>query len=164
MNETMDQQLTLLEAEAVDVIKEFKELERKHEILTSVPGISQVTAGVLLGQLPELGAISRQSIASAAGLAPSRGDSGTVSGQRQSRGGRSQVRTALYMATLVAVRSNPPIKAAFQRFTEAGKTPKVAIAACMRKLLVIVNALVRDNRLWGEKGASREADDESAES
>lgn len=152
---TIDKQIELLEAESTDVINEYKELERKHEILVSVPGIGQVTAGVLLGQMPELGTLSRQAIASLAGLAPFNCDSGQMRGQRHIRGGRSHVRTALYMATVAAVRSNPIIKEDYERFIKAGKAPKVAIAACMRKLLIIVNAMVRDNQVWGKKGASK---------
>lgn len=149
--QTLDKQIALIEAESAEVIAEHKELERVYAILTSVPGVGPVTAAVLIGQMPELGTLSRQAVAALAGLAPFNRDSGTQRGQRHIRGGRAPVRTVLYMATLAAVRSNEVIREDFQRFTEAGKTHKVAMTACMRKLLTILNALVRDDVLWGEK-------------
>jgi transposase len=147
----LDQQIKLIEAESAQVIAEHKELERTHAILTSVPGVGSVTAAVLMGQMPELGSLSRQAVAALAGLAPFNRDSGTQRGQRHIRGGRAAVRTVLYMATLTAVRCNPVIAEDFQRLTAAGKPHKVAMTACMRKLLTILNALCRDNLLWGEK-------------
>jgi transposase len=106
---------------------------------------------VLLGQMPELGALSRQAVAALAGLAPFNADSGVQRGQRHIRGGRAPVRTALYMATLSAIRCNDVIAEDFARLTDAGKPHKLAMTACMRKLLILLNALVRDDCLWGEK-------------
>ena len=148
---TLDKQIALIQAESAEVIAEHAELERTYTILTSVPGVGPVTAAVLMGQMPELGSLSRQAVAALAGLAPFNRDSGTQRGQRHIRGGRASVRTALYMATLSAVRCNSVIAEDFTRLTAAGKPHKVAMAACMRKLLTILNALVRDNVLWGEK-------------
>lgn len=148
---TLDQQIARIEAESAEVIAEHRQLERTYTILTSVPGVGSVTAAVLMGQMPELGTLSRQTVAALAGLAPINRDSGTQRGQRHIRGGRSAVRTALYMATLSAARCNPVIAEDFQRFTAAGKPHKVAMTACMRKLLTILNALVRDDLLWGTK-------------
>jgi transposase len=148
---TLEKQIALVEAESADVIAEHAQLERTYAVLTSVPGVGPVTAAVLMGQMPELGTLSRQAVAALAGLAPFNCDSGTQRGQRHIRGGRAAVRTALYMATLSTVRGDNAIAEDFARLTAAGKTHKVAMTACMRKLLVTLNALVRDDCLWGEK-------------
>lgn len=151
----LDKQIELIEQESADVIAEHARLERVHAILTSVPGVGPVTAAVLLGSMPELGTLSRQAAAALAGLAPFNRDSGSQRGQRHIRGGRADVRTALYMATLTALRCNPVIAEDFQRLSAAGKPHKVAMAACMRKLLTILNALVRDDMLWGQKTSTK---------
>ncbi|MBN8598717.1 MAG: IS110 family transposase [Planctomycetes bacterium] len=152
---TLQEQIKLIEAESADVIAEHAQLERHYAILTSIPGIGPVTAGVLMGQMPELGTLSRQQVAALAGLAPFNRDSGTQRGQRHIRGGRTSVRTALYMATLTALRENEVIAEDFERYTAAGKPHKVAMTACMRKLLIIANALVRDDILWGQKSSPK---------
>jgi transposase len=152
---TIDQQIALIEAESAQVIAEHRQLERTYAILTSVPGVGPVTAAVLLGHMPELGTLSRQAAAALAGLAPFNKDSGTQRGQRHIRGGRAPVRTALYMATLSAARCNPVITEDFQRMMAAGKPYKLVMAACMRKLLTILNALVRDDLLFGEKSTPK---------
>jgi transposase len=154
---TLQEQIKLVEAESAEVIAEHHQLERTYEILTSIPGVGPVTAAVLLGQLPELGTLSRQAVAALAGLAPFNRDSGTQRGQRHIRGGRSAVRTTLYMATLTAVRMDTKLAEDFERYTQAGKPHKVAMTACMRKLLIIANALVRDNLKWGEKNPQKSA-------
>ena len=154
---TIDKQIELLEAESAEVIAEHAQLQRTYDILISVPGIGPVTAAVLMGHMPELGSLSRQAVAALAGLAPFNKDSGTQRGQRHIRGGRTAVRTALYMASLSAVRANPVLAEDFERLIANSKPPKVALAACMRKLLIIANALVRDDKLWGEKGVSKHA-------
>jgi transposase len=148
---TLDKQIELIEAESAQVIAEHKQLERTYTVLTSVPGVGPVTAAVLMGHMPELGTVSRQAAAALAGLAPFNKDSGTQRGQRHIRGGRAPVRTALFMATLSAARCNPEIAEDFARLTALGKPYKVVMTACMRKLLTILNALVRDDVLWGEK-------------
>jgi transposase len=153
---TIDKQIELLEAESAEVIAEHTQLQRTYDILISIPGIGAVTAAVLMGHMPELGSLSRQAVAALAGLAPFNRDSGTQRGQRHIRGGRSAVRTALYMATVAAIRANPVIAEDFKRMIANGKPSKVALAACMRKLLIIANALVRDDCLWGEKGVSKQ--------
>jgi transposase len=152
---TLERQIELIEAESAQVIAEHRQLQRTYEILLSVPGVGPVTAGILLGSMPELGTLSRQAAASLAGLAPFNQDSGNQRGQRHIRGGRAQVRTILYMATLTAVRCNPVITEDFERLTAAGKPYKVVMTACMRKLLTILNALVRDDLCWGEKAAAK---------
>lgn len=145
---TLEQQIEKIQAESAGVIAEHKELERIYTILTSVPGVGPVTAAVLMGGMPELGSLSRQEAAALAGLAPFNADSGQKRGVRHIRGGRAAVRTALYMATLSAARCNPVIAEDFTRLSDAGKPHKVVMAACMRKLLTILNALVRDDLLW----------------
>jgi transposase len=118
------------------------------DLLQSVPGIGPVVARTLLGELPELGQLSRRQIAALVGVAPVARDSGAQRGKRQIAGGRATVRTALYMATLVASRCNVVIRAHFQRLVAAGKPKKVALVACMRKLLVILNAMLRHRTPW----------------
>ena len=126
----------------------------KDDLLRAIPGVGRVLATTLLADLPELGQLSRREIAALVGVAPLNRDSGAFRGQRSVWGGRSTVRTALYMGALAAVRSNPPIKAFYERLVAAGK-PKgrasdrpVALVACMRKLLVTCNAVVRDGQPW----------------
>jgi transposase len=120
----------------------------KDDILQSVPGIGPVTSASLICDLPELGVLSPKKIAMLAGLAPLNCDSGKYKGRRRIWGGRSSVRSGLYMATLAAIRCNPAIKGFYQRLIAAGKCHKVAATACMRKLLIIVNAMLRDQTLW----------------
>ena len=116
--------------------------------LQSIPGVGPVTAATLLAELPELGRCSRQEVAALVGVAPFNRDSGAWRGRRRVWGGRGRVRAALYMATLTAVRSNPRLRACYQRLLAAGKPPKVALTACLRKLLVICNALCRTQTTW----------------
>jgi transposase len=120
----------------------------KDDILQSVPGIGPVTSASLICDLPELGVLSPKKIAMLVGLAPLNCDSGKYKGRRRIWGGRAAVRSGLYMATLAAIRCNPAIKGFYQRLTAAGKCHKVAATACMRKLLIIANAMLRDQTLW----------------
>ena len=120
----------------------------KEDLLRSVPGVGPVVSRTLLGELPELGTLTRKQIAALVGVAPRARDSGTLHGKRMVWGGRSPVRAALYMGALVASRCNPVIRAFYQRLRTAGKAPKVALVACMRKLLTILNAMVRSNSYW----------------
>jgi transposase len=119
-----------------------------HYGLKSVPGIGPQTARTLVIELAELGSCSRQAIAALVGVAPMNRDSGTHRGRRMIVGGRGHVRSALYMATLTATRSNPPIAAHFAKLRAAGKDFKVALVACMRKLVVILNAMLREKTTW----------------
>jgi transposase len=122
---------------------------REHEaLLRSVPGIGPVCTRTLLLDLPELGTLSRQRLAALVGVAPFHRDSGTMRGVRATWGGRAHVRTTLYMSTLVAVRYNPVLKRFYERLCAAGKAKKVALTACMRKLLTILNALVKHQKPW----------------
>lgn len=117
----------------------------KEDLLRSFKGIGPVNARTLLVELPELGRLNRKQIAALVGVAPFNRDSGTLKGQRTIAGGRSQVRTVLYMAAVTAARCNPVIRPLYQRLIAAGKTKKVALVACIRKLLTILTAMVRDN-------------------
>ncbi len=121
--------------------------------MTSIPGISKVTAFALLIEMPELGALEQGQVASLAGLAPVARQSGRWTGRAFIRGGRANVRTALYMPALVAIRFNPDLKAKYGQLIAAGKPAKVAITAIMRKLVVPANALLRANRKWQPKSA-----------
>lgn len=120
----------------------------KGEILTSVKGIGDVTASTLLAALPELGTIPRQKIAALVGVCPYNRDSGKFKGKRSIWGGRAAIRSVLYMATLTASRCNPVIKAFYERLKKAGKPHKLALTACMRRLLTILNSMIKNNQKW----------------
>jgi transposase len=118
------------------------------------PGSRRGTARTLIAELPELGRLDRRRIAALVGVAPINRDSGTFRGRRMVAGGRSSVRKVLFMATLTAIRFNPPVRALYQRLIQAGRRAKLALTACMRKLLVILNAMVRDGRRWADSRSS----------
>lgn len=120
----------------------------KDDLLRSTPGVGPVLATMLIADLPELGRLNRKRIAALVGVAPMNRDSGTLKGKRSVWGGRAGLRAVLYMATIAATRFNPAIKAFYERLKQAGKAPKVAITACMRKLLIILNAMVKHNARW----------------
>ena len=120
----------------------------KAALLQTVPGVGRVLTATLLFSLPELGSLNRKEIAALVGVAPMNRDSGQYRGVRKTTGGRAGVRNVLYMATVVGKTHNPVLKAFYERLIEAGKPPKVAITACMRKLLTILNGMVRDQTTW----------------
>jgi transposase len=120
----------------------------KDNLLQSVPGIGPTTARTLMAELPELGRLDRREIAALVGVAPFNRDSGTLRGRRVVWGGRAAVRRTLYMATLTATRYNPPLRTFYLRLRQRGKPAKVALVACMRKLLTVLNAMLRDQRPW----------------
>jgi transposase len=120
----------------------------KDELLQSLKGIGPITSGTLMVALPELGALDRRAIAALVGVAPFNRDSGAFRGRRAIWGGRAHVRTILFMAAISAIRSNPVIKAFYERLIARGKPHKVAVIACMRKMLTILNAMVRSNTPW----------------
>lgn len=144
----MNTQLDAIEAEIDELIETEPAYRESKDILLSMPGVGRVTANILLAQLPELGFLNRGEIASLVGLAPLNRDSGYRKGKRRVFGGRSSIRHALYMAVLSGIRHNPVIKVFYERLIAAGKPPKVALTACMRKLLVILNAMIRDGKHW----------------
>jgi len=125
----------------------------KEDLLRSVPGVGPVVSRTLLGELPELGTLTHKQIAALVGVAPRARDSGSLRGKRMVWGGRASVRAALYMGALVASRRNPVIRAFYQRLRAAGKPAKVALVACMRKLLTILNAILRTGTPWRLVGA-----------
>lgn len=126
----------------------------KDELLQSVPGIGSIVSASILANVPELGTLNRREIAVLIGVAPLNRDSGKLRGQRCIWGGRADVRAILYMATLTATRFNPVIKAFYLRLRDAGKKTKVALVACMRKLLVILNAMVKNGTTWQQDGVT----------
>jgi transposase len=136
--------------ELIDCDDDFKHLDR---LLRSVPGVGGVLSSTVIADLPELGGSDRRHIGALVGVAPFNRDSGRFQGKRAIRGGRAAVRGVLYMATIAAIRFNPVIKAFAQRLKAAGKLNKVIIVACMRKLLVTLNAMVRDGADWQQRAA-----------
>ena len=144
----LKERIEALNAEIQTLTQAEANWSRKQEILISVKGIGPVTAALCLAELPELGTLTDKQIARLVGVAPINHDSGQYKGKRMISGGRTSVRCGLYIATLVATRFNPVIKAFYQRLLERGKLKKVALIACTRKLLVILNAMIRDNKTW----------------
>ena len=140
--------LTELEREINDQIRGSPAWREAEDLLTSVPGIGPITARTLIAELPELGRITRRRIAALVGIAPLNRDSGTSRGHRAIAGGRTSVRNVLYMAALTAIRRNPAIKATYDRLRARGTPPKAALVAAMRKLLTILNAILRDAKPW----------------
>jgi transposase len=137
-----------IDAELARLVREEPAWDERARLLESVPGVGPTTARTLLAELPELGSLDRRRIAALVGLAPFNRDSGTLRGTRHIRGGRSSLRAALYMAALVASRCNPVLRSAYQRMTEAGKPRKLALTAVMRRLVTILNAMVKTNTPW----------------
>ena len=122
--------------------------QRKAELLRTTPGVGPITSATLIAQLPELGTLNRKQIAALVGVAPFNRDSGIMRGQRRIWGGRSQVRTVLYMCTVAALGRNPVIHAFYQRLRAAGKPGHVALVACMHKLIIILNAMLNQGTSW----------------
>ena len=144
----LERELHLAESDLGDAVRKSPVWREKDDLLRSVPGVGQVLSFTLLSDLPELGRLSRREIAKLVGVAPLSRDSGTLRGHRFIQGGRASVRAALYMAALVATRHNPVIRSFYQRLLEAGKPKKLALTACMRKLLTILNTMVRTGERW----------------
>lgn len=152
----LEKQVTEIEAEIAKLIQSNDDWSRKAEIVSSTPGIGDTTAATIIADLPEMGQLNRAKIATLVGVAPQNRDSGTLKGKRPIRGGRASLRSALYMATLAATRWNPVIKELYERLVKKGKLPKVALVACMRKLLTILNTMVRNNELWSPKTVTQQ--------
>jgi transposase len=144
----LQQQITQFDDDLRELVRSSPLWRDKEDLLRSAPGVGPVLATTLVAALPELGTLTRQQIAALVGVAPLNRDSGTLRGRRTVWGGRAQVRTVLYMSTLVAVRHNPVLAAFYQRLRAAGKAPKVALTACMRKLLTILNAMLKHHTRW----------------
>lgn len=137
-----------LDEEIQENVRQREEWKEKSDRLRSVPGVGPVTATTLLGELRELGQLDRKKIAALVGVAPFNNDSGRHRGKRRVKGGRSSVRNVLYMAALSASKYNPVLSAFYQQMLKRGKEKKVALIACMRKLLTILNAIIRDSSAW----------------
>jgi transposase len=146
----LTKELIMVDKEQQKLLESNDEFIEKANILLSVKGIGDLTTRALLAELPELGALSTKQIASLGGLAPFNRDSGKFKGLRTIWGGRTSVRCALYMATLVATRFNTTIRLFYQRLLAAGKKKKVALTACMHKLLIIINAMIKNKTFWRE--------------
>lgn len=149
----LDRQIAEIDERLDKTIRHTPVWQEKNDLLRSVPGVGPGTATMLLATLPELGRLNRRQIASLVGVAPVNRDSGRMRGRRTTWGGRAHVRAALYMPTLAATRFNPVIRAFYRRLRDAGKPAKVALTACMRKLLVILNALLRQGTHWCPQNA-----------
>ena len=148
---TLRKQLKQIDENLQALIEETPAWRNKENLLRSVPGIGPQTALSLMAELPELGKCSRQQIAALVGVAPINRDSGKFRGYRSTWGGRATVRTAMYMATLVATKHNPAIRHHYQHLQQNGKCKKVALVACMRKLLCMLNAILREKKPWENK-------------
>jgi transposase len=144
----LNKQIKEIEQELSDLLERDDDFQQQASVLTSTPGVGMLTAACLLAEIPELGTLNRQETAALAGVAPFNRDSGTMHGRRAIWGGRHSVRTTLYMAALTAKRCNPTIKAFAQRLADAGKPFKVIMTACMRKLLVILNHMLKTKTTW----------------
>ena len=141
-------QIDAIEVAIAKLVESDDDWRQKTQLVQSVPGLGGVTATTLVAELPELGKLNRQQISALVGLAPYNRDSGKHQGKRSIGGGRKSVRSVLYMAALAAKRCNPLIKAFAHRLAQHGKPFKVVLTACMRKLLVIVNAILKSNQAW----------------
>ena len=135
-----------LDEQIRELMNEQKAWQEQTEILSSAPGVGPVTTATLLAELPELGKLDRKRIAALVGVAPMNYESGKKRGYRKTKGGRGDVRSVLYMSTLVATRHNPLIQTQYRQLLKRGKLKKVALTACMKKFLTILNAMMRDKR------------------
>jgi transposase len=153
----LEQQREDLDRQIAELIESDDDWRGKRDLLQSVPGVGATTAGGLVAELPELGKLSREQIAALAGVAPMNHDSGSLRGKRAIRGGRASVRSTLYMAAFNAMRYNPAIRSFTDRLTAAGKPFKVVVTAAMRKLLTILNVIVKTNTPWRNPCAAQNA-------
>lgn len=144
-------QIKVIEKKLKQLIAADEQAQERAAILQSVPGVGGITAALLIAELPELGSLNRKQIARLVGVAPTNRDSGTMRGKRTIGGGRVGIRNGLYMPTVVAQKHNPKICAFYKRLVESGKPKMVALVAAMRKLLIILNVMIREGRNWDEK-------------
>jgi transposase len=156
--QALQEQLEILDKEVQAEIDQIPEMKARQEKLLNVAGVGPITSRTLVIELPELGRIDRRRLASLVGVAPFADDSGTISNARVIQGGRAHVRSALYMAVISGITCNPVLKAHYQRLTQAGKPPKVAIVACMRKLLTHLNAILAHESAGSEVGSKSAID------
>ena len=144
----LDKEILWIDGKLDQCVAEIEQWKRTAEILLSAPGIGTGVAYTLLGELPELGQLTNRKISALVGLAPFNRDSGLSRGKRRIRGGRAPIRTVLYMAMLSAIQHNPVMKQFYEKLVEQGKHKKVAITACMRKMIVVLNTMVRNDTPW----------------
>jgi transposase len=144
----LGEQISQLDRQVEQLISQNDDFTDKDEILRSTPGIGPVSSAILIADLPELGRLDRKKIAALVGVAPFNDDSGYRRGKRRTKGGRAAIRKVLYMATISASRYNPKIKSFYEQLLKRGKLKKVALVACMRKLLTILNAMLRSRTPW----------------
>lgn len=144
----LDKEIAEINDKLAKEVTGIDEWQRTYDIISSVPGLGDGVAFTVLGELPELGQLTNRQIAALCGLAPFNRDSGRLKGKRRIRGGRAPIRTMLYMAMLSAIRYNPVIQAFYQKLVAQGKHKKVAIIACMRKMMTILNTMVRNDQEW----------------
>jgi len=149
----LDKEIEWVKNRLVKAVDEVEQWQDTRALLATVPGIGDGVIFTLLGDMPELGLLNKKQIAALAGLAPFNRDSGRMRGKRRIRGGRASVRTVLYMAVLSAIQYNPVIREFYERLVSQGKHSKVALTACMRKMITILNAMVRDNTTWEQSYA-----------
>jgi transposase len=149
----LERELEHIETDLAATIRRSPVWREKEELLRSVPGVGPVLTSTLLANLPELGTLTHKQIAALVGVAPLNRDSGTMRGRRTVWGGRAQVRTVLYMNAVVAARFNPVIRTFYERLCGAGKPKKVALTACMRKLLTMLNAMLKHHTPWRQEAA-----------
>lgn len=155
---TLDKQIKMLDEKIKKLIDSDDDFKHLDQLLQSVPGVGPTLSATLTAEMHELGQTDRRQISALVGVAPFNRDSGNFRGKRSIRGGRIQVRNVLYMATIAAIRCNPVLQRFAQRLQAAGKAAKVIIVACMRKLLALLNAMIRDSLTWNEPGQSRVAE------
>ena len=144
----INNQLTKIDNKMAKLIEKCDEYKMKNDIIQSVPGVGNVVAFSLLSNMPELGYMTNKQAAALVGVAPINKESGVFKGKRMIRGGRHQIRTAMFMSMMSAMQCNPVFKATYQRLVAAGKPKKIAIIACVRKMIVILNSMVRDGVYW----------------
>ena len=146
-------QIEKVEAQITKLIDISPEYQTKNEILQSMPGVGKILAASIISNVPELGYITNKQASSLIGVAPIVRESGRYKGKRIIQGGRTQVRTVMYMAMMSAIQCNPVFKTTYERLLAAGKPKKVAIVACMRKMVVILNSMLRDGVMWDNNSA-----------
>jgi transposase len=149
----LQQQIAVIDEQLAEQIATDEQLSRKAQIIDSVPGLGTTTAAMLLTRLPELGRVNRRQIAALVGVAPINRDSGTYRGRRMTGAGRVRVRTALYMPMLSVIRCNEPMRAFYRRLLANAKSKMTALVAVMRKLLTILNAMIKNNQAWNTENA-----------
>lgn len=144
----LDKELEWVNVRLVKAVEQVTEWRETYELLVSAPGVGPGVAHTLIGELPELGSLTSRQVGALCGLAPYNRDSGAMRGRRRIKGGRAPIRTVLYMAMLSAIQCNPVMMKFYNRLVAEGKHKKVALTACMRKMMTILNAMIRDGRAW----------------